>query len=191
MNYCFKSTPVAILKKKKRSPKQNRLCIHFCQSSERQRGNRCGLFPGSCPETDFICPFPSIFPDSFRTDECIQTISMQRRGVLCAWNTYIIICKLCSYVRLSQPQKNLLGITHLSPAVSVSFLCFFPERPLASHCTVSWPPQTSWTEWCAEDEQHAQKQKNVLTSKFYNSFILTLQKNNWDFWMNRAYLSRI
>lgn len=171
-------------KKKKRSPKQNRLCIHFCQSAERRRGNRCGLFPGSCPETDFSCPFPSIFPGSFRTDECIQTISMQRRGVLCAWNTYIIICK-------SQPQKNLLGITHLSPAVSVSFLCFFPERPLASRCTVSWPPQISWTEWCAEDEQHAQKQENVLTSKYYNSFIFTLQKNNGDFWMNRAYLSGI
>lgn len=52
-----------------------------------------------------------------------------------------------------------LFVTYLSPAVFGSFLCFFPERTLASHCTVSWPPQTSWIALCAEDKwEHKDKQ---------------------------------
>lgn len=46
-----------------------------------------------------------------------------------------------------------LFVTYLSPAVSGSFLCFFPERTLESRCTGSWPPQTSWTALCAEDRR--------------------------------------
>lgn len=123
--------------------KTNNPAAHVWRStvSQRQTGNRCALFPAT-----------------------LKLIFCQRMNLPA--NVKHRMKKDAQHVwTVKDHFPALLLVTHWSPVVAGSFLCFFPERTLESHCTASWHPQTSWTELCAGGKRTEAEAKAVSIQK--------------------------